>query len=202
VTADAGSSGGSLVRFGWGRKIIVGAVLAHALACGFFLSATADFEGCDEGLVLSLRSQGIVSSPCANRPLALVWALPGVLGLPSTLAGDLAVHLGHAVEYFYERRVLGVVPAGQGFLYPTRLEGDAVVIEPFPAVRGSWREPVTRHRAEEIVVLRDSGGRLTVVEEWPFGDPSGDGAAIGCSPRPRLEPGSPTARSWMLEDRQ
>ena len=105
----------------------------------------------------------------------------------------------HAVKYLYEGRALGVVPEGHDFLYPTRFEAQGVTTEPFPSIRRSWSEPVTRHGYDEVVVLGHSGGRLTVVEEWPFPDPP-DGVAGRYAPRSRFVSGPPPERGRILGD--
>lgn len=52
----------------------------------------SNFRGFDEWLILSLLSRGIVSFPYANRPLALVWALPAPLLSGDGLWGFLILH--------------------------------------------------------------------------------------------------------------
>lgn len=104
----------------------------------------------------------------------------------------------HAIEYLYEGRALGVVPEGHEFLYPTRFEEQVVVTEPFPSIRQPWNEPVTRHGYDQIVVLRHSGGRLTVLEEWPFGGRPDGAAAARYAPRSRFVPGLPPERGRIL----
>jgi len=78
----------------WTRSLplVVAASLALVFAAGFSAARSTSFGGYDEWLVVSLTSRGIVSFPYANRPLALAWALPGALGLPSSLDGYLLVH--------------------------------------------------------------------------------------------------------------
>ncbi len=74
------------------RLALALAALVLVFGSGFSVVRSTNFGGFDEWLVVSLTSQGIVSMPYANRPLALASALPGVLGLPSSLAGYLLVH--------------------------------------------------------------------------------------------------------------
>jgi hypothetical protein len=74
------------------RTAVVALSLALVFAAGFSAVRSTNFGGYDEWLVVSLTSRGIVSFPYASRPLALVWALPGVLGLPSSLGAYLLAH--------------------------------------------------------------------------------------------------------------
>ena len=74
------------------RSTVVVLSLAFVFAAGFSAVRSTNFGGYDEWLVVSLTSRGIVGFPYANRPLALAWALPGVLGLPSSLGAYLLVH--------------------------------------------------------------------------------------------------------------
>jgi hypothetical protein len=74
------------------ERALVAVSLAIVFATKFSATRSTSFNGYDEWLVVSLTSQKIVSFPYANRPLALVWALPKTLGLPSTLDAYLLVH--------------------------------------------------------------------------------------------------------------
>jgi hypothetical protein len=89
--------------------VTLGALLV-VFAGGFSAVRSTNFGGFDEWLVVALTSQGIVSLPYANRPLALVCALPGVVGLPSTLAAYLVAHevylLGAGIVLFMAVRRL------------------------------------------------------------------------------------------------
>jgi hypothetical protein len=55
----------------------------------------SNFRGFDEWLILSLLSRGIVSFPYANRPLALVWALPAPVLSGDGLWGFLVMHAAY-----------------------------------------------------------------------------------------------------------
>jgi len=74
------------------RWAVVALSLALVFWTGFSAVRSTNFGGYDEWLVVSLTSRGIVGFPYANRPLALAWALPGVLGLPSGLGAYLLAH--------------------------------------------------------------------------------------------------------------
>lgn len=105
----------------------------------------------------------------------------------------------HAVKFLYEGRALGMVPEENAFLYPARFEAGGVVSEPWPAIRGPWREPVTRHGYDEVLAVRHSGGRLHLLEQWPLGGAADGEARRRYAPRSRIVPGSPPPRSAILE---
>lgn len=81
-----------------------GPELQRAIALAAFVPLTvsqfgwvspSNFRGFDEWLILSLLSRGIVSFPYANRPLALVWALPASILSGDGLWGLLFVHAAY-----------------------------------------------------------------------------------------------------------
>jgi hypothetical protein len=78
----------------------------------------------------------------------------------------------HAVQYLYEGRASGFVSRTPELLYAARFVEDGVWFEPWPVVRKAWRAEPTFHRYGEVVVLRHSGGRLSIVER-PASDPGG-----------------------------
>jgi hypothetical protein len=62
------------------RKALVGAlVIAAVWASQFVWIEPTNFSGTDEWLYLSLTSRGIVDFPHTQRPLTLLWTLPGAL---------------------------------------------------------------------------------------------------------------------------
>jgi hypothetical protein len=70
------------------------------LACfwsGFAQVAPTNFGGYDEWLIVSLASRDIVSFPHANRPLNLLFALPGVIAVPDSLTGYRVSHVAGLV---------------------------------------------------------------------------------------------------------
>ena len=71
--------------------------LAAVAASQFATVRWTNFGGVDEWLYLSLNSRGIVSFPHSNRPLTLLWSLPGVLLTPDRFEGYLAVHVLYLV---------------------------------------------------------------------------------------------------------
>lgn len=78
-----------------------------------------NFRGFDEWLNISLLSQGILDVPYANRPLNLVWGLPGSLLFDDPLSGFLFFHvawlgLAGVLTYLIARRLW---PATAGFAF-------------------------------------------------------------------------------------
>jgi hypothetical protein len=66
--------------------LVAGLVLAGVWATQFAWIAPTNFTPTDEWLYVSLTSRGIVDCPHMQRPLALLWALPGAL-LPHRFVG-------------------------------------------------------------------------------------------------------------------
>jgi hypothetical protein len=66
--------------------LLVGLVLAGVWGTQFAWIAPTNFTPTDEWLYVSLTSRGIVDCPHMQRPLALLWALPGAL-LPHRFIG-------------------------------------------------------------------------------------------------------------------
>ncbi len=86
------------------------AALLALFSSQFVWVTPTNFKGYDEWLILSLTSRGIVTFPYANRPLALIWNLPGAWLNPHSLAGHFAWHaaylaLGGLVLYLLCRRL-------------------------------------------------------------------------------------------------
>lgn len=74
----------------------------------------------------------------------------------------------HAVQYVYGDEVLGYASGASDLFYPTRIGPDGVDCEPWPVIRGPWRSPPTRHRFDELVVVRyDRSGVVSILDEWP-----------------------------------
>jgi hypothetical protein len=85
-------------------------LLALAAALFSFVRPT-NFGGTDEWLSFSLLSRGILEFPYANRPLNLVWGLPGWSLFPDQLVGFLVFHalwigLGGVLVFLVIRRLL------------------------------------------------------------------------------------------------
>ena len=86
------------------------------VAAQFTAVRATNFASHDEWLVLSLASRGIIDFPYADRPLALLWSLPGQWLLPHDVRGYLVTHVfylaaaGALVAWLGVRR-LGLSPA-------------------------------------------------------------------------------------------
>jgi hypothetical protein len=97
------------------RPTLVAALaLAAVWATQFALLAPTNFTRTDEWLYVSLTSRGIVDCPHMQRPLALLWALPGAL-LPHRFVGfhltdGLYVLLGGWLVFLLARRLSGDAP--------------------------------------------------------------------------------------------
>jgi hypothetical protein len=72
----------------------------------------------------------------------------------------------HAARLVYGGAVTGVVPGADQLLYDARADETGVTITPAEAIRGPWREAVTRHGYDELIVFALSGGRLTRLDTW------------------------------------
>jgi hypothetical protein len=71
-------------------------VTLAALAAAHFAPMRAtNFGGYDEWLVMDLTSRGIIALPYENRPLSLLFNLPGSWLSPDGLWGFVAVHVGY-----------------------------------------------------------------------------------------------------------
>jgi hypothetical protein len=96
------------------RPALVAALaLAAVWATQFALLAPTNFTRTDEWLYVSLTSRGIVDCPHMQRPLALLWALPGAL-LPHRFVGfhltdGLYVLLTGWLVFLLARRLSGDV---------------------------------------------------------------------------------------------
>ena len=57
---------------------------------------------------------------------------------------------------------------GADFLYPWRVTGQGIVVEPWPVIRGEWQVAPTLHPWDTILVVhRGADGRLAVLPRWP-----------------------------------
>ncbi|HEY5908297.1 MAG TPA: hypothetical protein VIZ31_09650, partial [Vicinamibacteria bacterium] len=94
-------------------------LLAVFLAPWVQVPAT-NFSGWDEWLVVNLTSRGILNLPYENRPLSLLFNLPGALFLPFTLGGFWLAHAGYVVLAgaltVWLVRLLGVEDARLAFM--------------------------------------------------------------------------------------
>ncbi len=102
-----------------GSPVAAGAALLALAAVTFALVRPTNFRGYDEWLIVSLLSQGILDFPYANRPLNLLWSMPGWLLSPDALWGFLVVHaawigLSGVLVFLVARRIL---PHQPGFAF-------------------------------------------------------------------------------------
>ncbi len=134
------------------RAAVVALALAVVFAAGFSAVRSTNFGGYDEWLVVSLSSRGILSFPYANRPLALAWALPGALGLPSSLG---AYRLVHGSWLFLS----GLVVFGLGRRLAPGAPRLAVVAA---AIALTWA-PLDPHRLNPLNNLMYSGATLAAL---------------------------------------
>ena len=74
----------------------------------------------------------------------------------------------HAIQYLYRERATGYVWGSWDFMFPTRLTQAGIVCNPWPDVQAAWDAPPTRHRYDELVVVRNGrDGALSLAEVWP-----------------------------------
>ena len=90
---------------------VAAAFLLALAAAQFAFVRPTNFGGTDEWLSFSLLSRGILSFPYANRPLNLLWALPGWSLFPDRLVGFLLFHAlwigtGGVLVFLVVRRLL------------------------------------------------------------------------------------------------
>ena len=63
-----------------------------------------------------------------------------------------------------------MVHGGADFLYPWRVTGQGIVVDPWPVIRGEWQVAPTLHPWDTILVVhRGADGRLAVLPGWPEG---------------------------------
>ena len=65
----------------------------------------------------------------------------------------------HALRYLYGDGVVGVVRGGADFLYPWRVTGQGIVVDPWPVIRGEWQVAPTLHPWDTILVVAPRRGR-------------------------------------------
>jgi hypothetical protein len=107
---------------------------------------------------------------------ALTRAAPGlepgslVLLLDDSGRWPMTFTFRHALRYLYGDGVVGVVRGGADFLYPWRVTGRGIVVDPWPVIRDAWQVAPTLHPWETILVVqRGADGRLAVGPGWPAG---------------------------------
>jgi hypothetical protein len=144
--------------------------------------------------------------PAQRRMLAeLVLRLPALRPNTALLVLDEArtwpatFTLRHAVGYLYPDAPVAVVVGGYDLLYPSRLSADGLSVEPWPIVQRAWGERPTRHRYDEIVVVREGPRGVEVLETWPVAalGPLPEGARY--APLARVTSGAPAAARRLLD---
>jgi hypothetical protein len=96
----------------------------------------------------------------------------------------------HAVDHLYQGRALGLVWGASEYLYPCRFTPADIECEPWDMIRKEWRVQATRHRYDEVVVVRfGRDGTLALLDEWPSGLPVAPPPAY--RPRDRILRGGP-----------
>jgi hypothetical protein len=158
VTLAAGALGprgqraGTLALAAWVVAVGTGRTLA--------LQRDWNETSCWPGQSAALR--GLLREAPALVPHTFVLLLDDVRAWPA----NMTFHL--AVRHLYEGRALGGVPGAEPFLYPFQFDAEGVVSTPMPEIRRAWRSPVTRHRFEELVLVRhDSPGEVRLLDDWP-----------------------------------
>lgn len=97
----------------------------------------------------------------------------------------------HALVYLYRGEAIGHAWGKWDFGYPARLTSEGILSEPWPVIREAWQAPVTHHRFDEVLVLRQTaGGELLLLDDWPTGllPPLPPGARY--DPRSRIAQGT------------
>lgn len=93
----------------------------------------------------------------------------------------------HAVDYLYQGRALGLVLAGDPFLYDSEVTPRGLHLSPWEVVRAPWGVAESWHRADEIVLLRSgASGAVEILDAWPPGVPAVPGGEY--APRLRIRP--------------
>ena len=96
---------------------------------------------------------------------ALVRAAPGlepgslVLLLDDGGAWPMTFTFRHALRYLYGDGVVGIVRDGADFLYPWRVTGQGIVVDPWPVIRREWQVAPTLHPWDTILVVAARRGR-------------------------------------------
>jgi hypothetical protein len=126
---------------------------------------------------------------------ALTRAAPGlepgslVLLLDDSGGWPMTFTFRHALRYLYGDGVVGVVRGGADFLYPWRVTGQGIVVEPWPVIRAEWQVAPTLHAWDTILVVhRGSDGRVAILPRWPDGVLAPLPAGARYAPQERIRP--------------
>lgn len=105
----------------------------------------------------------------------------------------------HALSYLYHGEATGYVWGKPDLLYPARFTRAGIESLPWPELREAWQAPVTFHRYDEVVVLRQTyTGALQLMEEWPEDPLPPLPAEAVYAPRARIVEGAPPRQHRIL----
>ena len=107
--------------------------------------------------------RAIVRAAPALRPHTLVLLLDDDGAFPYALT------FRHAVAVLYGEDVVGHAVDANPFLYTASVQGSELRIDPWPIIAGPWRERASRHRFEDAVAFRLSGGQVSLLDRWEGG---------------------------------
>jgi hypothetical protein len=112
-----------------------------------------------------------------------------VLLVDDSGAWPMTMTFRHAVDYLYQGRAIGLVWGAEPYMYPAQVHGEGLVISPAKDIQRAWGVRETRHRADEVLVVRFQPGvpegRLEILDVWPAGLPRIPGRY---APRDRILP--------------
>jgi hypothetical protein len=129
------------------------------------------------------------------EPGSLVLLLDDSGGWPTTFA------FRHAVRYLYGDGVVGLVRGGADFLYPWRVTGQGIVVDPWPVIRGAWQVAPTLHPWDTILVVHQGAdGRLSILPKWPEGALPPLAAGAEYAPERRILPTAVRVRERRVLD--
>jgi hypothetical protein len=139
-------------------------------------------------------SRGVFPAQAATLS-ALTRVAPGlepgslVVLIDDSGAWPMTFTFRHALRYLYGDGVVGVVGGGEDFLYPWRVTGQGIVVEPWPVIRGEWQVTPTLHPWDTILVAhRGVDGRVAVLSRWPDGALAPLPAGARYAPEERIRP--------------
>ncbi len=167
-----------------------------AVASGRIVAMQRDWDEATYWPGQSATLRGLVREAPDLAPNTFVLLLDDGRSWPASLTFHLAV------RYLYEGRATGAVPGAEPFLFPIHFDAEGLVSAPATAIRRAWSAPVTRHRFDELVVVRHAtGGEVELALEWPIDarlPPLPPGARY--APRERIVAGAgPSPRARVLD---
>jgi hypothetical protein len=128
------------------------------------MQATWDAGSAYPAQVAMLR--GLVKSAPDLRPETLVLLLDDGKAWKATFG------FHHALRYLYEGRAAGCVWGAWNALYPAVLGADGLRVEPWPVIRGPWREKARTYPYDHMIVARFTApDHVEILRAWPEGLP-------------------------------